>query len=151
LPSFQKVQWAGTFGIKFHIVIDYCTNLPIYATFTKATIDDRQVLTELMESHILFKNTGTMFVADKGYQAKWLEELAYYTGNYLITGKRKSKHTKILASQFYIHLLHHVIRVETPFSKLKGKYNMTFTKARSEFGYLFNYTFSLFSLVNEFK
>jgi hypothetical protein len=148
--EFSKGTMGWYFGIKFHIVIDYCTNLPIYATFTKAKIDDRQVLKELMESDTLFKNTGTMFVADKGYQALWLEQLAYDTGNYLITGKRKSKNMKILASQFDIHLLHHRARVETPFSKLKGKYNMTLTKARSVFGYLFNYTFSLFSLVNEF-
>ena len=147
--EFSKGTMGWYFGIKFHIVIDYSTNLPIYAVFTKAKIDDRQVLKQIMENRELFRNTGTMFVADKGYQALWLEELAYQTGNYLITGKRKSKTMRILASQFDIHLLHHRAKVETPFSKLKGKYNMTLTKARSVFGYLFNYTFSLFSLVSE--
>jgi hypothetical protein len=106
---------------------------------------------EIMEDDNLFKESGTMFVADKGYQASWLEETAYNTGNYLLTGKRKSPKMTILASQFDIHLLHHRARVETPFSKLKGKYNITLTKARSEFGYIFNYMFSLFSLVNEGK
>jgi Transposase DDE domain len=147
--EFSKGTMGWYFGIKFHIVIDYSTNLPIYTTFTKAKVDDRQVLKQIMEDQELFRNTGTMFVADKGYQALWLEELAYDTGNYIITGKRKSKNMRILASQFDIHLLHNRARVETPFSKLKGKYNMTLTKARSVFGYLFNYTFSLFSLVNE--
>lgn len=149
LAEFSKGTMGWYFGIKFHIVIDYCTNLPIYATFTKAKIDDRQVLRQIMEDQELFRNTATMFVADKGYQAQWLEELAYETGNFLITGKRKSKTMRILASQFDIHLLHNRARVETPFSKLKGKYNMTLTKARLVFGYLFNYTFSLFSLVGE--
>jgi Transposase DDE domain len=147
--EFSKGTMGWYFGMKFHIVIDYSTNLPIYATFTKAKIDDRQILKQIMEDDDLFNNTGTMFVADKGYQALWLEQLAYETGNYLITGKRKSKSMRILASQFDIHLLHHRARVETPFSKLKGKYNMTLTKSRSVFGYLFNYTFSLFSLVSE--
>jgi hypothetical protein len=126
--EFSKGTMGWYFGIKFHIVIDYSTNLPIYATFTKSKIDDRQVLKELIEDRELFKDTGTMFVADKGYQALWLEELAYDTGNYLITGKRKSKNMKILASQFDIHLLHNRARVETPFSKLKGKYNMLSTQ-----------------------
>lgn len=147
--EFSKGTMGWYYGIKFHIVIDYSTNLPIYAVFTKSKVDDRQVLKQIMEDDSLFKGTGTMFVADKGYQTKWLEQLAYETDNYLITGKRKSKHMRILASQFDIHLLHNRARVETPFSKLKGKYNMTLTKGRSVFGYLFNYAFSLFSLVNE--
>jgi hypothetical protein len=147
--QFSKGTMGWYFGLKLHIVIDYLTNLPIYAKFTKSKIDDRQVMKEIMEDDNLFKDSGTMFVADKGYQASWLEETAYNSGNYLLTGKRKSAKMRILASQFDIHLLRHRARVETPFSKLKGKYNITLTKARSEFGYIFNYIFSLFSLVNE--
>jgi Transposase DDE domain len=149
LAQFSKGTMGWYFGLKLHLVIDNLTNLPIYAKFTKAKVDDRQVMKEIMEDDDLFKESGTMFVADKGYQASWLEETAYNTGNYLLTGKRKSPKMRILASQFDIHLLHHRARVETPFSKLKGKYNITLTKARSEFGYIFNYIFSLFSLVNE--
>jgi Transposase DDE domain len=67
--KFPKGAMSYYFGIKFHIVIDYSTNLPIYAVFTKAKIDDRQVLRQIMEDDKLLGNTGTMFVADKGYQA----------------------------------------------------------------------------------
>ena len=136
------------YGFKLHLIIDANNNLPIAVSFSKAKFDDRQFLKEVMEDSQLFKYSGTMFVADKGYQAKWLEELAYDTGNYLITGKRKSNNMKILASQFDIWLLHNRARVETPFSILKGKHNLTSTKARSVFGYIFNYLFSVFSFVS---
>jgi Transposase DDE domain len=153
--QFSKGTMGWYYGFKLHLVLDYTTNLPIYITFTQAKTDDRLVLKELMKGNDnnglngLFYNSGTMFVADKGYQSKELEQVAYNTGNYLLTGKRQSKNMKTLASWFDIYLLHHRARVETPFSKLKGKYNLVSTKARSTFGYIFNYVFSIFSLVNE--
>lgn len=110
--------------------------------FTNAKLDDRQYLKEIMESKDKFLNSQTMFVADKGYQAKWLEELAKNTNNYLITGKKKSKNMKVLASQFDIHLLHTRARIEAVFSNLKQNCFLTSTRSRSVLGYLFNYVLS---------
>ncbi len=88
-----------------------------------------------------------MFVADKGYQAKWLDELAKETNNYLITGKKKSKNQKTLASQFDIYLLHTRARIESVFSNLKLNCFLTSTRSRSVLGYLFNYVLSMYYLV----
>ncbi len=146
LAEYSKSTMGWYYGIKLHCIMDYQNN-PIYFTFTNAKTDDRQVLKQALSDKKLFYDTNTMFVADKGYQAKWLEELAKETQNYLITGKRKSKTTNTLASWFDMHLLHNRARIETIFSKLKTNYNLTSTKARSEFGYFFNTIFALFSLL----
>jgi hypothetical protein len=53
-----------------------------------------------------FLNSETIFVADKGYQIKWLKELAKETRNCLLTSKKKSKNMRVLASQFDIYLIH---------------------------------------------
>jgi hypothetical protein len=89
-----------------------------------------------------------MFVADKGYQAKWLQDLATETGNYLLTGMKSGKNQKTLASQFDIYLLHNRAKIETLFSNLKMNYNLVSTRSRSILGYVFNYIFANFSLVS---
>ena len=99
-----------------------------------------------MENKKLFYNTGTMFVADKGYQAKW-QEVARNTGNYLLTGKKKSKNMRIFASQFDIWLLHNRAKIETFFSNLKFNNFINPTRSRSPLGYLFTYVNSICSLV----
>lgn len=141
--EYSKSTMGFYFGFKLHLTCDYNTQKPIHIMFSNAKLDDRKYLEKLLKNE--FINTGTMFVADKGYQARWLEELAKETGNYLITGKRKSKKTRTLASQFDIYLLHNRAKIESIFGTLKTNYNLTTTKSRSILGYLFNYITSLFT------
>jgi hypothetical protein len=145
--QYSKGTMGWYYGLKLHAVCDYSNNRALYITITNAKLDDRQVLKVVMESEKLFRNTGTMFVADKGYQAKWLEDLAYETGNYLLTGKKKSKNMRTLASQFDIWLLHNRAKIETFFSNLKLNNFITSTRSRSPLGYLFTYINSICSLV----
>jgi hypothetical protein len=146
--QYSKSTMGWYYGLKLHCVMDYENN-PLYFTLTRAKIDDRVVSKQVMQDKELFYGTGTLFVEDKGYQSKEHEQIAKDTGNFLLTGKRKSKNNTTLASWFDIHLLHNRARIETVFSKLKVNYNLTSTKARSEFGYFFNIIFSLFALITE--
>lgn len=94
-----------------------------------------------------FLNSFSMFVADKGYQAIWLEKLAIETGNYLITGKKKSTKMRTLASQFDIFLIRTRARIESVFSNLKLNCFLANTRSRSVLGYAFNYVLSLYYLI----
>lgn len=127
------------------MICDFETSKVIDFQFSEAKLDDRQYLKEVMKNN--FFNSKTMFVADKGYQAKWLESLAKETGNYLITGKKRSKNMKVLASQFDIFLLHTRARIESVFSNLKLNCFLTNTRSSSVLGYLFNYVLSIYYLV----
>jgi hypothetical protein len=149
--EYSKGTMGWYYGLKLHVVCDYSNNRSLYITITNAKLDDRQVLKHVMETKNFFYNTGTMFVADKGYQAKWLEEVAKETGNYLLTGKKKSKNMSILASQFDIWLLHNRAKIETFFSNLKLNNFITSTRSRSPLGYLFTYVNSISSLVKRKK
>jgi hypothetical protein len=148
LAKYSKSTTGWYYGFKLHVTIDYLTSKPMYIQLSQSTLDDRQVLAKQMKSKT-FINSGTMFVADKGYQAAWLEQLAYKTGNYLLTGKRKSKSMKILASRFDIHLLHTRAKIESFFSKLKQNNFITSTRSRSKLGYLFTYISSIFTMVTK--
>jgi Transposase DDE domain len=145
--QYSKGTMGWYHGLKLHAVCDYSNTRALFVTITNAKLDDRQILKTVLESDKLFRNSGTMFVADKGYQASWLEEVAYQTGNYLLTGKKKSKNMKILASQFDIWLLHNRARIETFFSNLKQNNFITSTRSRSPLGYLFTYVNSICSMV----
>lgn len=152
--QYSKSTTGWYYGLKLHSVCDYSNNRALCITITNSTLDDRQFLSKVMETKA-FNNSGTMFVADKGYQeevevwvsqarvsprqASWLEDLARTTGNYLLTGKKKSKKMKILASQFDIWLLHNRAKIETFFSNLKLNNFITSTRSRSPLGYLFTY------------
>lgn len=145
--EYSKSTMGWYYGIKLHLVCDYTNQQrPLFVHFSNAKLDDRQVLAVVMKSDI-FRNSGTMFVADKGYLAKWLEDLAYETGNYLLTGKKTTKKMKVLASQFDIYLLHNRAKIETLFSRLKLNYFMASTRSRSPLGYIFNYLNSIFTLL----
>jgi hypothetical protein len=143
--EYSKSTTGWFFGFKLHIACEWDTKKVIDLKFTKAKLDDRKYLEEVMTTRFL--NSKTMFVADKGYQAEWLAELAKDTGNYLLTGKKKSKHMRTLASEFDIYLLHVRARIETIFSNLKLNHFLTSTRSRSVLGYVFNYTLALFSLI----
>lgn len=145
--EYSKSTMGYYFGFKLHLTCDYETKNVLDFKITKAKVDDRKYLESLMKDDNLFFQSRTMFVADKGYQAKWLEELARETGNYLLTGKRKSRNNKTLASRFDIYLLHTRARIESIFGTLKTNHNLTNTKSRSVLGYLFNYVLSLFQSV----
>jgi Transposase DDE domain len=145
--QYSKSTTGWYYGYKLHAVCDYSNNRAIYISITSAKLDDRQVLKHILESDKLFRNSGTMFVADKGYQAKWLEELAYTTGNYLLTGKKQSKNQRILASQFDIWLLHNRAKIETFFSNLKLNNFITSTRSRSPLGYIFTYITSIYTMI----
>jgi hypothetical protein len=143
--EYSKSTTGWYYGFKLHITCDYETKNVIDFMFSNAKLDDRKYLEKIMKQ--TFQNTNTMFVADKGYQAIWLEELAKETGNYLITGKRKSKYTNTLASWFDIYLLHIRARIETIFSNLKLNHYLTNTRSRSVLGYTFNYILALYGQV----
>lgn len=143
--EYSKSTMGWYYGFKLHITCDYESKNVIDFMFSNAKLDDRKYLEKLTNK--IFLNTGTMFVADKGYQANWLSELIKDTGNYLITGKRKSKYSNTLASQFDIHLLHIRARIETIFSNLKLNYYLTNSRSRSVLGYTFNYILALFGQV----
>ncbi len=147
--EYSKGTMGWFYGFKLHITCDYETKDVVDFMFSKAKLDDRKYLEKLTSK--TFANTGTMFVADKGYQAIWLEELVKETGNYLITGKRKSKTTNTLASQFDIFLLHIRARIETIFSNLKLNQYLTNTRSRSVLGYAFNYFLALFGQIRKGK
>lgn len=145
--EYSKSTMGWYYGFKLHLVCDYTARQrPLFIQFSNAKLDDRQVLATVMRSSV-FRNSGTMFVADKGYLAKWLEDLAYETGNYLLTGKKTTKNMKVLASQFDIYLLHNRAKIETLFSRLKLNYFMSSTRSRSVLGYIFNYLNSIFTLL----
>lgn len=143
--EYSKSTMGWFYGFKLHITCDYETKDVIDIMFSRAKLDDRKYLEKLMKTKFL--NTGTMFVADKGYQAIWLEQLTKETGNYIITGKKKSKYINTLASQFDIYLLHIRARIETIFSNLKLNQYLTNTRSRSVLGYAFNYVLALFGQV----
>ena len=145
--EYSKSTMGWYYGVKLHLVCDYTARQrPLFIQFSNAKLDDRQVLATVMKSSI-FRNTGTMFVADKGYLAKWLEDLAYETGNYLLTGKKTTKNMKVLASQFDIYRLRNRAKIETLFSRLKLNYFMSSTRSRSVLGYIFNCLNSIFTLL----
>jgi len=103
----------------------------VYYQFSSSKLDDRKYLESILQDEKKFLNSQIMFVADKGYQAAWLEQLAKETGNYLLTGKKKSKKMKVLASQWDIYLLHIRARIESMFSNLKQNCFLTNTRSRS--------------------
>jgi hypothetical protein len=146
---YSKSSTGWYYGLKLHMACDYQDGRPLCIHVSKSNLDDRQFLRQLMTNPQLFKHTGTMFVADKGYQAKWLENVAKETGNYLLTGKKKSTTEHILASCLDIYLLHTRSRVETVFSNLKLNYNLTSTRSRSPLGYMFTYLQALHALVTK--
>jgi hypothetical protein len=144
--NYSKSTIGWYYGFKEHLICDWETKKALKIEFSKSNQDDRIFLANTLKSS-LFYLSGTMFVGDKGYQAKWLQDLATQTGNYLLTGVKTSKNQKILASQFDIYLLHNRAKIETLFSNLKINYNLVNTRSRSILGYVFNYIFANFSLV----
>lgn len=164
--QYSKSTMGWYYGFKLHLVCDYKTQKPLAIKMSNSKLDDRQFLKFTMLHPNLFYQSGTMFVADKGYSAKWLDELAVQTGNYLLTGKKvKSKSTaksntkpkpfkfkktsdqNTLASWLDIYLLHNRAKIETLFSNLKLNFNLTSTRSRSVLGYLFTYITAIFTLL----
>ena len=143
--EYSKSTTGWYYGFKLHLTIDYKTKNVISFQFSDSVLDDRKYLKQELTTNFL--NSQTIFVADKGYQAIWLEELARKSGNYLITGKKKSKNMRILASQFDIYLLHIRARIESVFSNLKQNCFLTNTRSRSVLGYLFTYVSSLYFFI----
>ncbi|NJK71004.1 MAG: transposase [Thermales bacterium] len=144
---YSKSTMGWYYGHKLHVTCDYETQDIIDYEFSMANLDDRKYLASILTDESKFKNIGSLFVCDKGYQAKWLQELAIETNNYLLSGEKKSKNNKTLASLFDIHLLHVRARIESVFSTLKVNHNLTNTRSRSVLGYLFNYTLALYGVV----
>jgi penicillin-binding protein-related factor A (putative recombinase) len=143
--EYSKSTTGWYYGFKLHLTCDFETKNVLDFQFSNAKLDDRKYLENIMKNS--FFNSETMFVADKGYQAQWLEDLAKKTKNYLLTGKKKSKNMSILASQFDIYLLHIRARIESIFSDLKLNCSLTSTRSRSVLGYLFNYISSIYFLI----
>jgi len=143
--QYSKSTTGWYYGFKLHLTCDFQTKKVIDFQFSSSKLDDRKYLEDIMKT--TFLNSQTMFVADKGYQAKWLEDLAKDTQNYLLTGKKKSKNMKTLASQFDIYLLRIRARIESIFSDLKQNCFLTSTRSRSPLGYLFNYVSSMYFLI----
>lgn len=144
--TISKSTTGWYYGLKLHSVIDY-ENTPLYFTFTLANIDDRvplESIFRLFSSSSTNSSLSSIFVADKGYQSREKEELAKEYNHILLTGKRKSKKLRTLASQLDIHLLHQRARIEAIFSLLKERLNLVNTLPRSVLGYLSHYIHTIF-------
>ena len=146
-PNYSKSTTGWYYGYKLNIAIDYESKNIIDFEFSNSKQDDRIYLAKIMINQDKFLNSKTMFVADKGYQAQWLETLAYQTNNYFISGKKKSKNIRTLTSQFDMFLIHIRARVETIFSNLKCNCFLSNTRSRSVLGYIFTYVSSLYYLI----
>jgi len=129
--EYSKSTMGWYYGFKLHLTTDFETNEVLDFQFSSSKLDDRKYLESILQDEKKFLNSQIMFVADKGYQAAWLEQLAKETGNYLLTGKKKSKKMKVLASQWDIYLLHIRARIESMFSNLKQNCFLTNTRSRS--------------------
>lgn len=151
VASYSKSTTGWYYGNKLHVACNYRNSKAIHLEFSTNAFHDRKFLAKIMQDKNLFYQSGTMFVADKGYQSIAMQELAITTGNYLLTGKRKSKKETTLASWFDIYLLHNRAKIETLFSNFKCNYFGDTTRARSVLGYILNYIVATFGLVSGLK
>ena len=113
VAQYSKSTTGWYYGWKLHLTMDYETSRVLHLEPSEAKLDDRKYLESIMKDPKLFLESGSMFVADKGYQAQWLQVLATQTGNYLITGLKKSKKMRKILSQFDIYLIHNRAKIET--------------------------------------
>jgi hypothetical protein len=74
LAEYSKSSTGWYYGLKLHCISDYKTGRALDIGFSKAKLDDRKYLSSKMQTKYL--NSGTLFVCDKGYQARWLEDEA---------------------------------------------------------------------------
>lgn len=132
------------YGLKLQLITNI-NGLPLDLQFTTTKIGDRNWLESRCKS--LFKDSGCLFVGDKGYLGKDFNSQIIKTGNYLLTGVKKGKNIKLPLASWQMELLKLRARIETCFGKLKNNNNLTATKARTVKGFLFNLVLAVFSFV----
>jgi len=136
----SKSTTGWYYGLKLHVVKDYDHKL-VYIALTLANVDDRKELEKIFQ---YFKDSGSLFVGDKGYLSEEMKQLARESGNYLLTGVKSSPDQKGLASWLDIHLVHNRASIETIFSVLKERLGLVSTIPRSVQGYITHYINTIF-------
>jgi hypothetical protein len=119
--------------------------LPISIGFSTTKVGEREWLRVRVNS--VFKGCGLLFVGDKGYQGIDFKQDILDSGNYILTGIKQSKNNKLPLAQWQLQLFKQRARIETCFGKLKNNYNLVSTKARSPFGFCFNWILAVFGLL----
>jgi Transposase DDE domain len=132
------------FGIRLHMITDI-DGMPLSLEFTTTKIGEREWLRT--KSNSIFKDLGLLFVADKGYLGKELQQDILNSGNFILTGIKQSKTNKLPLADWQLQLFKLRARIETCFGKLKNSYNLVSTKARTPFGFCFNWIIAVFSFL----
>lgn len=143
VAKFSKSSFGFYYGFKFHLIIDV-DGIPL--SFSINTLEERKWLE--IELNSVFRGWNFLVVGDKGYQSKDLQNIAYQSGNYLLTGVKKSKKQLLPISFWQLQTLKLRARIETDFEKLKNNFGLTITKRRSKLGFIFNILVSVFGLLN---
>ena len=123
--------------------------LPLTLQFTKTKENDRDWLQKKLQT--TFENMGYLVVGDKGYQGIEFRKKVLDTGNYLLTGVKKSKNITLPLASWQLDLLKLRARIENCFGKLKSDFNLVSTKARTPMGFMFNWILAIFSFVVGWK
>ena len=142
--GYSKNSMGFYYGIKLQLITDI-DGIPLSLQFTTTKTGDRDWLEQ--ETQTTFKDCGYLFVGDKGYCGVEFHKKILNTGNYLLTGIKRSKKATLPLALWQLQLLKLRARIETCFDKLKDYYNLVSTKARSPLGYQLNWIISIFSLV----
>ena len=142
IVKFSKSSFGFYYGFKFHLITDV-EGLPL--SFSVNTLEERKWLEIQLKS--TFKDWNFLIVGDKGYQSKDLQNIAYQSGNYLLTGVRKSKKQTLPLAFWQFESLKLRARIETVFGKLKNDFNLGGTKRRSKIGFIFNILLAIFGLL----
>ena len=142
IAKFSKSSFGFYYGFKFHLIADV-DGVPL--SFSVNTFEERKWLE--IELNSTFKDWNFLFVGDKGYQSKGLQNIAYQSGNYLLTGVKKSKKQTLPLAFWQLQTLKLRARIETCFEKLKNNFNLACTKRRSKLGFIFNILLAVFGLL----
>jgi Transposase DDE domain len=132
------------YGIRLHMITDI-DGLPLSLGFTTTKTGEREWLKT--RANTIFKDNKMLFVADKGYLGKDYQQDILSSGNYILTGIKPSKTNKLPLADWQLHLFKLRARIETCFGKLKNNYNLVSTKARTPFGFCFNWVMAVFSFL----
>jgi hypothetical protein len=142
--NYSKNSTGWYFGVRLHLITDI-DSLPISLGFTTTKIGEREWLKQT--ANTIFKDKGYLFVADKGYQGFLFQQDIQKSGNYILTGTKTTKHNNLPLANWQLCLFKLRARIESCFGKLKNNYNLVSTKARSSFGFCFNWVVAVFSFL----
>jgi hypothetical protein len=134
-----KTTKGWFYGIKLHGVCNVSGDLE-NVFFTSGNVHDNQVLHELLE------NISGIFVCDSGYLLKEedLNDFIKLNKEFFIATR---KNMKRLMTKEQKQLFRKRSRIETDWSVLKERFNVVYSLARSLFGLLRHYIYSLISFM----